>query len=210
MTPLLAEQNSGNLRHQRHLRAILLDLAKGRGALYDSRMTPLYREVQRYRDLPPFTVLVVAGTLLGWFLVVWAGVLGRPIGRAAAPLPLPVALAIGLPLGILLPLAYTRLEMTTEVFVDRVVVRNGMSSNVTVPYEQVAAITLRTDDIRGDYNQRNIGAVSNTRTAYVVEASQGVQLELRDGRLILIGSKAPQALAAALEAACGVPLAAPS
>ena len=171
-------------------------------------MTPLYREVQRYRDLPPFTVLVVAGTLLGWLLVVWAGVLGRPIGRAA--LPLPVALAIGLPLGILLPLAYTRLEMTTEVFADRVVVRNGMSSSVTVSYDQVAAITLRTDDIRGDYNQRNIGAVSNTRTAYVVEASQGVQLELRDGRLILIGSKAPQALATALEAACGVPSAAPS
>lgn len=171
-------------------------------------MTPLYREVQRYRDLPPFTLLIVVGTVCGWLLVVWAGVLGRPIGRTA--LPLPVTLAIGLPLGILLPLAYTRLQMTTEVFADRVVVRNGMSSNVTVSFDQLVAVTVRTDDIRGDYNQRNIGAVSNTRTAYVVEASQGVQLELRDGRLVLIGSKEPQALAAALAAARGQPSAEPS
>ena len=33
-------------------------------------MTPLYREVQRYRDLPPFTLLVVVGALFGWLLVV--------------------------------------------------------------------------------------------------------------------------------------------
>jgi len=167
----------------------------------------MYREEQLYRELPPFTLLVVVGTIFGWLLVVWAGLLGRPIGRAE--LPLPVTLAIGLPLGILLPLAYGRLRMTTEVFADRVVVRNGMSSNLTLPLANVVDVVVRTDDIRGDYNQRNIGAVSNTRVAYVVDAVQGVQLEARDGRLFLIGSRQPEALAAALAAARGQPLAAP-
>ena len=68
---------------------------------------PLYTETQPYRDLPPFTLLVIAGALFGWFLVVWVAALGRPLGALA--LPPWLALAIGLPLGILLPLAYARL-----------------------------------------------------------------------------------------------------
>ncbi len=166
-------------------------------------MSPLYREVQRYRDLPPFTLLVVVGALFGWLLVVWVGLMGRPLGQMT--LPTWLALAIGLPLGIVLPLAYGRLAMTTEVFADRLVVVNGMSARVNLRHSDVAAVTVRTDDIRGDYNQRNIGEVNNTRIAYVVAASQGVQLEMRDGRLILIGSNDPAALAAALATARGEP-----
>ena len=166
-------------------------------------MSPLYREVQRYRDLPPFTLLVVVGTLFGWLLVVWVGLMGRPLGQMT--LPTWLALAIGLPLGVVLPLAYGRLAMTTEVFADRLVVVNGMSARVNLRHADVTAVTVRTDDIRGDYNQRNIGEFSNTRIAYVVSASQGVQLEMRDGRLILIGSNDPAALAAALAAARGEP-----
>ena len=131
--------------------------------------------------------------------MVWVGLLGRPLGQMT--LPTWLALAIGLPLGVLLPLAYVRLAMTTEVFADRLVVNNGLSAHVALRHADVAAVTVREDDIRGDYNPRNIGEVTNTRTAYVVNSSQGVQLELRDGRLILIGSKAPAALAAALAVA---------
>lgn len=160
---------------------------------------PLYREVQPYRELPPFTFLVVAGTLFGWALVIWTGLLGRPIGQML--LARPLALAIGLPLGILLPLAYARLSMITAVYADRVVVSNGMSSRIVVPYGEVAGVTVRTDDIRGDYNQRNVGEVANTRTAYTVSSSAGVQLELRDTRLILVGSKDAAGLGAALSAA---------
>lgn len=160
---------------------------------------PLYREVQPYRELPPFTLLVAAGTLFGWALVVWTGLLGRSIGEMQ--LSRPLALAIGLPLAILLPLAYTRLTMVTEVHADRLVVKNGLSSRVVVPYANIMAVTLRTDDIRGDYSQRHIGEVSNTRTAYTVGSSKGVQVEMGDTRLILVGSKEPEALSAALSAA---------
>lgn len=176
-------------------------LAARGAARYHNAMMPLYREEQLYRELPPFTLLVIVGTLFGWLLVIWAGLLGRPIGQA--DLPVPVALAIGLPFGLILPLAYGRLSMTTEVFADRIVVHNGMSSNLSLPLANVVDVVVRTDDIRGDYNIRNIGAVANTRTAFVVAANQGVQLEVRDGRLFLIGSQQPEALAAALAAARG-------
>ena len=160
---------------------------------------PLFREVQPYRELPPFTLLIAAGTLFSWFLVIWAGLLGRPLG--ALEISRGVALAIGLPLGILLPLAYGRLHMLTEVFPDRVQVNNGMTGRLRFPLSDVVEVEVRTDDIRDDYNVRNVGTLKTTRIAYVVTSDDGVQLTLGDGRQVLIGSKDPQALHEAISAA---------
>jgi hypothetical protein len=157
---------------------------------------PLYTETQPYRDLPPFTLLVLVGALFGWFLIIWDLVLGRPLG--ALDLPPWLAAAIALPLAVLLPIAYFRLRMVTEVYSDRVVVNNGMTGRVVLPLADVAAVEVRTDDIRGDYNVRNVGAVRNTRVAYTVTSDDGAQLQLADGRLFLIGSKQPEALGAAI------------
>lgn len=157
---------------------------------------PIFSEVQLYRELPPFTLLVVVGALFGWFLVIWVVALGRPLGALA--LPPWLALAIGLPLGILLPLAFARLRMVTSVFADRVEVINGMSSRAVFRLVDVADVEVRTDDIRDDYNIRNVGAVRTTRIAYTVTTTNGVQLMLADGRYFLIGSKQPAALGAAI------------
>lgn len=157
---------------------------------------PTYREIQPYRELPPFTLLVVVGALFGWFLIVWAGVLGRPLG--ALELPAWLAWAIGLPLGVLLPVAYARLNMLTEVYPDRVYVNNGLSGRLTFPLAGVADVDVRTDDIRDDYNVRNIGNVRQTRIAHTVSSDRGVELTLDDGRRFLIGSKQPEALGAAV------------
>jgi hypothetical protein len=158
--------------------------------------SPLYREEQPFRELPPFTLLTVVGALFGWFLIIWATVLDRPLGALVVPPWL--ALAIGLPLGILLPIVYLRMKMVTSVFPDRIVVDTGMTGRVAFPLADVSALEIRTDDIRGDYSIRNVGAVKNTRIAYVVSTNNGVQLELADGRLFLIGSKEPEALSAAV------------
>lgn len=160
---------------------------------------PLYREVQLYRRLPPFTLLVVVGTLFGWALVVWVGLMGRAIG--AMTLPPWLALAIGLPLGILLPLAYWRLKMVTEVFADRLVVHTGLTGRVELPYQQVAAVGTRREGVHDDYNPRNIGAVRHTRIAYTALSSDGVELTLNDGRMFLVGSETPDELTAAVAAA---------
>ncbi len=160
---------------------------------------PIYREVQYYRELPPFTLLTVVGTLFGWFLIVWAVVLGRPLGALTVP-PL-LALALGLPLGVLLPLAYSRLRMVTEVYPDRVMINNGMSGRLSFPLAEVTAVDVRDEDIHGDYNVRNVASERVTRTAYTVGANAGIQLTLPDGRQFLIGSKQPQPFAAAVLAA---------
>lgn len=158
--------------------------------------TPIYREVQHYRELPPFTLLVVVAALFGWFLLVWVGVLARPLG--ALQIPTWFAWIIGLSFGVALPLAYPRVRMTTEVFADRVMISNGMSGRLAIPLGEIVEVEIRTDDINDDYNTRNIGEISMTRTAYTVTSSNGVQLMLVDGRQILVGSKEPQALSDAI------------
>ncbi len=164
-----------------------------------SSSAPLYSEVQYYRELPPYTLLTVVGALFGWFLILWVVVLGRPLGALAVPPWL--GLAVGLPLGVLLPLAYGRLRMVTEVYADRIVVNNGMSGRVSLPLAGVTAVDVRGEDIHGDYNVRNVATEHITRTAYSVSANAGVQLTLPDGRQILIGSKQPEPFAAAVLAA---------
>jgi hypothetical protein len=160
---------------------------------------PLYREVQYYRHLPPFTLLTAVGTVFGWALVVWVGLMGRAIG--AMTLPPWLALAIGLPLGVLLPLAYWRLKMVTEVLADRLVLHTGLTGRVVLPYDQVVRVETRREGVHDDYNPRNIGVVRQTRTAYTVLSNDGVELTYRDGRMFLVGSTAPDELTAAVAAA---------
>lgn len=159
---------------------------------------PVYREVQPYHVLPPFTLLTVVGTLFGWFLVIWVVAMGRPLG--ALEMPSWLALAIGLPLGVLLPILYRRMHMLTEVFSDRVSVKNGMSSRMTFPFSKITAVDVRTDDIRDDYNNRSLGSDRISRVAYVVTTDSGVQLSMADGRQVLIGSMQPDTLHSAIVA----------
>jgi hypothetical protein len=161
--------------------------------------TLLYREVQRYSELPPFTLLVVVGTLFGWFLIIWVVGLGRSLG--ALDLPPAVAIGIGLPLGLLLPLAYARMQMVTEVYPDRVRMINWPSGKRDFPLAEVSEVTVREDRIRDDYDQRKVGLVEHTHIAYTVTTDHGVQLILADGRRILIGSKTPGEFGAAVMAA---------
>lgn len=164
--------------------------------------TAVYREEQLYRELPPFTLLAVVGTLFGWFLIIWVVIMGRSLGDLA--LPTWLALAIGLPLAILLPLVYSRLRMITEVYPDRVSVVNGMAARISLPMADIAEVEIRDDDINDDYNVRNVGAIRNTRIAFTVASNNGVQLSMADGRQFHIGSKDPSALFEAINSGWNV------
>ena len=82
-------------------------------------------------------------------------------------------------------------------FLNAVAGVNLAAATVSQEFE----VEVRTDDIRDDYNVRNVGTVKSTRIAYVVTSDDGVQLTLCDGRQVLIGSKDPQALHEAISAA---------
>lgn len=153
---------------------------------------PVYTEIQTYRELPPFTLLTVLMTLFGWFLIIWVVLLGRPLG--ALLLPDWLTIVIGLFMGVLVPLAYIRMKMVTEVYADRVKIVNGMAGGVVIPMADIATVAIRSDNIHEDYSVRNVGQIFKTRIAYTVATNNGVELVLIDGRQFLIGSKSPEAL----------------
>lgn len=158
--------------------------------------SPIFREEQYYRTLPPFTLLMAVSTLFGWFLIVWVVGLGRPLG--ALVMPTWLALVLGLAFGVVPLAAYGRLRMLTELYPDHLAVMNGLSSRIRLPLADVTDVSVRTDDIRDDYNVRNVGRLTTTRTAYTVTTPSGVQLTMRDGRQFLIGSLQPEELGAAV------------
>lgn len=159
----------------------------------------LFNEVQRYRELPPVVVISLASALIGWGLLIWTVLLGRPLG--ALELPRWFAIVFGLALGVVGPVMFLRARMVTQVTADRVLLNSGLSGNHAFALRDVVAVDLRASDLRGDYSNRNVGTKDNTRVAYAVGALQGAQLTMRDGRFILIGSKVPEELTQAIDTA---------
>lgn len=161
--------------------------------------TVIFREVQPYRELPPVMLLAAVSGIAGWGLLIWTVILGRPLGLLELPSWLGIVLGLGF--GLVLPGIFLWMRMTTEVHPDRVSVDTGMTGRYTFQYADVADVELRTADLREDYSNRNVGTKENTRVAYAVNTLQGTQLILRDGRFILIGSKKPEELTAAIDSA---------
>lgn len=164
----------------------------------NDNLPAVYREEQYYRDNPPFLLLAAVAAILGWALLIWNGLLARPIGLVE--LPSWLAIGLGLLLGVGLPVLFWRLKMVTTVQPDKITVNTGAAGTLNFPFAEITAIEGRVDDIRGDYSNRNVGRENNTRVAYVVNSQQGLQLTLADGRLILIGSQEVEQLT---EAALG-------
>ena len=156
-------------------------------------------EVQPYRELPPVRLLTVVSALFGWGLFIWTVVLGRPLGHLEVPLWLGVLLGFGF--GVVLPALFLWARMTTRVYADRICINTGLAGSLTFAYRDIAAVEMRTQDLRADYSNRNVGTKDNTRTAYAVHSLQGTQLTLEDGRFILIGSKNPEELSSAIDSA---------
>lgn len=159
--------------------------------------TVLYREVQGYRQVPPFLLIGAVSILAGWGLLAWSVFLDRPLG--ALTLPDWLVWLIWAALGVGLPILLFRLEMVTEVHPDRIVVRSG-TSKYDFFLRDIVRLTARTEAALSDYSNRDIGP-SGSRVAYTVLGNLGVEMELRDGRTVLIGSQEPEELAAAIAAA---------
>lgn len=161
--------------------------------------TVLFTEVQPYRRLPPVVMLAVVSALAGWALLVWTVVLGRPLGALTLSPWLGIALGVGF--GVVVPVLFLWIRMTTLVYPDRVFIDTGMSGRHTFAFRDVTAVELRVEDVRKDYTNQSTVTKDNTRWAYAVNSLQGTQLTLRDGRFILIGSQKPEELTSAIDSA---------
>lgn len=163
----------------------------------DSRATPGFVEVQRFRQWWLLAVLAaVSGSTWVFFIV--QVVLGQPIGSRPAPDWLMVALVLVIGLG--LPTLFLVMRMETRVDGESLVVRFVPLARRTFALAEVARASAETYHPLLDYGGWGI-RYGWRGWCYNVSGNRGVRLTLKDGREVMLGSQRPEELVTAIEAA---------
>jgi hypothetical protein len=140
-------------------------------------------------------VLAVAG--LTWWTFIRQVVLGHPIGEE--PLPDWVAWLVLLIIGVGLPLLFLRLRLIVDVTAEQVVIRFSPLSRRVIPIADIEAANARTYDPIKEYGGWGIKGWSRRSMAYNMSGNRGVELTLRDGRRVMLGSQRADELAQVIE-----------
>jgi len=156
-----------------------------------------FSEVQRFRQ-PVLLAFVGLAAALQWALVVYYLVLGRSFGDEP-----PSNLAVLLPwalLGVALPLAVWRLRLVTEVSPSGVrIALEPFSRRHIAPAEIDGCRVVRYRPLR-DFGGWGARWASGGRRAYSTGGRTGVEVDLRDGTQVVLGSRRPEELAEAIGA----------
>ncbi|HEY7032006.1 MAG TPA: DUF6141 family protein [Thermomicrobiales bacterium] len=160
----------------------------------------IFREEQRLRQ---WWILLIALALavLGWAAFVEQIVRNRPFGNN--PAPDWAVWLIWLALGIGAPAFFLLARMVVEVRLDRVTIRWIPITTREIRLADVTGVEVRTYRALREYGGWGIKGWSRRRTAYSVSGNRGVELELSDGRHVLIGSNRADELAAVVAGAIG-------
>jgi hypothetical protein len=159
----------------------------------------LFRETQCWRNVWWVMVLVFGLAAVQWAIAIshWSG---RPVGNN--PAPDWIAYLFFILFGLGLPLLFLLMRLTVEVLPDRVRVTYWPLTRRDILFGDISAaepITYNSLFEFGGWGIRGLGR----RVAYNVRGGRGVELHLRDGRSVVLGSQQPDALAAAVIRAMG-------
>ena len=160
---------------------------------------PLYQEVQHFRQAWLW-IPILSASCFCIYAVVQQMVLDKPFGNNPAPDTVLVVIAVLFGLG--LPVLFYLAKLTTEVRSDGLYVRYfpfHLSFRKT-PLDDLAKYEVRTYSALRDYGGWGIRHGWKGK-AYNVRGNRGVQLELRKGGRVLIGSQKPEELAEAIDLA---------
>lgn len=151
--------------------------------------TVLFREVQRFRQWWLWLIIAI-GPLTIWYSTYRRFVLGEPLRKRATPDGLQLALWVLIGIG--LPMLFYGARLVTEVRTDGVYVRffPFHFAVLRFPLNSIKSYEARTYSPIGEYGGWGIRYGWNGK-AYNVSGNQGLQLELNDGKRILIGTQCP-------------------
>lgn len=162
--------------------------AESTGAAQSAETTP-YEEVQ---DLPwPFMALGVGGGALSGIALARALSLGLRLGAAGV-----AAAGIGLAVGEFLA------PLRTTLMPDEIQVRFGRRTRFRIPLKHVKRAYARRYHPLREYGGWGIRESAAGR-AFTISGNEGVQLELRSGKRVLIGSRRAEEFASAIRRITG-------
>jgi hypothetical protein len=170
------------------------------GSSLQPAVPPLYHEVQRFRQWWVWALVSGAATL-AWLAFIRQIVLAQPIGNNPAP-DWGVWL-LWLFIGVGLPGFFRYLRLVLDVTADEIVIRFRPLHRRAIPLNEVQEFQPRKYSAVKEYGGWGIKGWSQQKVAYNVSGDEGVELTLRDGRRVMLGSQRAPELAQAIESAKG-------
>jgi hypothetical protein len=166
-----------------------------------NRLHPLYREIQNFRQLWLWA-LVLFISLLSIYGLIQQVILGIPFGNNPAPDAILVIIAVIF--GLILPLFLYKTNLTIEVHSDGLYIRffPFHLSFHKIATEYIKEFKARSYSPLKEYGGWGI-RYGRDGKAYNVSGNRGVQLHLSDGKQLLIGSQKPDELCEALNLTLG-------
>lgn len=164
----------------------------------NSARIPLFSEEQRFRH-PLLQILISILTVMSWLLVIYQVFFKKPFG--SDPAPYAVVWIIWIVFGIAFPVFFLTLRMITEVREDAVVVRFIPGNRRSIRFEEIQHFEVREYRAMREYGGWGVQRSRRHGSAYSVSGNRGVQLVLKNGKRILIGSQEADRLASALQIA---------
>jgi hypothetical protein len=157
----------------------------------------LFQEVQHLRQWL-FVVPIAIATVVIWWAFLKQVVLEDPTGEQ--PLPEWLAWALAFVFGLGLPALGWSMRLITEVRPGLLWVRLRPFRGTRIPAKEIASAFSREYSPIREYGGWGV-RVSRSGRAYNAYGKRGVQLVLRDGSKILIGSQRSEELVAAIRLA---------
>ncbi len=156
----------------------------------------IFREVQRFRQWWVWILLLfVMG--MAWYGAVQQIVLKKPFG--SNPAPDAIMIMIWAIFGVFFPLIFYSMRLVTEVRSDGLYIRFFplQFHEQKISFEEIKKYEIRTYSALKEYGGYGIRYGKNGK-AFNVSGNKGIQLELQDGKQLLIGTQRPEEFASAL------------
>ena len=144
-----------------------------------------FEERQHFRQIWLWLIIGLVAAL-GWAGFIVQIVLGRPFGTNPGPDWL--VWLLWLLVGTGLPALFAWAQLRVTVTDQEVVIRYVPFSVRRIPLSEILGATAREYDALREYGGWGIKGWSRDKRAYNVSGREGVELLLKDGRTVMIGS----------------------
>ncbi|MCK5051480.1 MAG: hypothetical protein KAS53_07110 [Candidatus Cloacimonetes bacterium] len=151
----------------------------------------IYREVQQFRQIWIWCFIVLLA-VIGWYSFFQQIVFGKSFGNN--PAPDSVMWITWIALGIGIPLLFYCVKLTVEVNKNRTHIRFFPLYSRIIPFKDLNSYKVSQYRPISDYGGWGIRWSSEKGWAYNVSGNLGVELELSNGKRLLIGSQNPEKL----------------
>ncbi len=142
-------------------------------------------------------MLVAAPAALAWWPFIRQIIGGEPVGQN--PAPDWVVWVLWLLFGLGLPFLFGRIRLVLEVTDAEVLIRYRPFSRRAIALVDIQQIQARQYNAVKEYGGWGVKGWSKEKMAYNLSGDRGVELTLRDGRRVMLGSQRADELAAVIE-----------